>query len=71
MQAFKHVLVLTSTGKGEDLKGVGNLILSNGFRILAFIFLYISENVQNMVQIAFFCAKSRLAAGGKPPTVIR
>ena len=41
MQAFKRVLDLTCTGKEEGLKWLSNLILSNGFRILAIKFLAI------------------------------
>ena len=41
MQAFKRVMDLTCTGKEEGLKWLNNLILSNGFRILAIKFLAI------------------------------
>ena len=41
MQAFKRVMDLTCTGKEEELKWLSNLILSNGFRILAIKFLAI------------------------------
>ena len=41
MRAFKHVMDLTCTGKEEGLKWLSNLILSNGFRILAIKFLAI------------------------------
>ena len=39
MQALKRVMDLTCTGKEEGLKWLSNLILSNGFRILAIKFL--------------------------------
>ena len=39
MQALKRVMNLTYTGKEEGLKWLSNLILSNGFRILAIKFL--------------------------------
>ena len=38
MQAFKRVMDLTCTGKEEGLKWLSNLVLSNGFRILAIKF---------------------------------
>ena len=41
MQAFKRFVDLTCTGKEEGLKWLSNLILSNGFRILAIKFLTI------------------------------
>ena len=41
MQAFKRVVDLTCAGKEEGLKWLSNLILSNGFRILAIKFLAI------------------------------
>ena len=41
MRAFKRVMDLTCTGKEEGLKWLSNLILSNGFRILAIKFLAI------------------------------
>ena len=37
MQAFKCVLNLTCKDKGEGLKWVSNLILSNGFLILVIL----------------------------------
>ena len=39
MQALKRVMDLTCTGKEEGLKWLSNLILLNGFRILAIKFL--------------------------------
>ena len=41
MQALKRVMNLTCTGKEEGLKWLSNLILSNGFRILAIKFLVV------------------------------
>ena len=48
MQAFKH-LKLNCTGKEEGLKWLSNLILLNGFRILAIKFSAILaiENLSN------------------------
>ena len=63
MQALKRVMDLTCTGKEERLKWLSNLILSNGFRILAIKFLavlaikYSSKNVRNMIQMVIFYKK--------------
>ena len=64
MQALKRVMDLTCTGKEEGLKWLSNLILSNGFRILAIKFLAVlaikygsSKNVRNMIQMVIFYEK--------------
>ena len=75
---------LTCVGKKELLKWVSNLILSNGFGILAIKLLAVlaisiqsyqlncSKNVRNMIQMATFYEKSQKWScnWGKPPAVI-
>ena len=49
IQAFKHVLDLTYKG---ELKRLGNLILSNDFKILEICFSNGNRNVRNVIPIA-------------------
>ena len=79
MQAFKRVADLTCiVEKGEGLKGLSNLILLNGFRILAIKFFQVvlkrAKCDSNGEKWLFFYEKLQkncLANGSEPPTVIR